>query len=594
MPIFQQQQQLGSYQRRRPAQQFGAQPAGGQPMYQRGMGQQAPQAAPAAPLQAQGPLTEAGQLSQDRTTQGLKTGQFAEVQSAQAATDRAGALRQYQALQTARGGAVRGNLSMEQAQRAQDESLAAANAQNLTAQNSVNALQRQYGQDAQNRGDIIERDARANATNERDFQTGRMDLGYDRNQDASRYADTRGDVNYQRGYQENRDQIGDKRYDQSYAATRGDTLDARNFRDLSYGDSRSDVNYQRGRDTVGDQRYAQEYSDKRGDVNYDRTYQAGRDTVGDQRYDQTYQDSRGDVAYQRGRDTVGDARYADETAYTRGRDTVGDQRYADSTAYSRGRDTVGDARYADETQYTRGRDTTADNRYNQTYADSRGDVNYNRDESKRLEGKGDVESLISSVQDPKAQNILRSTLASGGDVKAMYNTMMDNGTIKEGFHSDSPGTAAFKASADELKAMYPDKSDTEIRDMVKTNYETAQAPANQAAKTRAQEDAYGRLATGKPQEGDYDQLDSITPQTLPRGSNVAKWLSESKSGGWTKIGNTPYKVVKGARRVSVVGDQFHDDRHEDYTVLQDQNGKTMYLRADGNISAKKPKDASGY
>jgi hypothetical protein len=133
---------------------------------------------PAAPLnryalKRQSPLTQGAQLAEDQNTQGLQTGNFADVQSAQKATQRANAARSSQALQAARGTVARsgGDFSPQAAIRAQDIAFAGANAQNLDATNQANQLQRQYRQDALNRSDAYEQNAQSAAIGERNYQS---------------------------------------------------------------------------------------------------------------------------------------------------------------------------------------------------------------------------------------------------------------------------------------------------------------------------------------------------------------------------------------------------------------------------------------
>jgi hypothetical protein len=72
------------------------------------------------------------------------------------------------------------------------------------------------------------------------------------------------------------------------------------------------------------------------------------------------------------------------------------------------------------------------------------------------------------------------------------------------------------------------------------------------------------------------------------GSNTKQWLAENATGGWTKIGGTPYKVVSGER--AKTGSTFWgSDTHTDYAKLQDQGGNTLYLLDDGTISNTPPK-----
>jgi hypothetical protein len=555
--------------------------------YQRGLGMQpaqpAQQVAQPGQLQAPQPMTQNGALAQQKNLQGLQTGQFGDVQSAQNATNRANALRQYQAIQLSRGAAVRGNLSTEQAQRAQDQSLAAANAQNLTAQNSVNALQRQYGQDALNRADTYENTAYSRGTNERAYGDSRADLGYERATDEARYGDSRADVQYGRDYQAGRDAVGDKRYDTEYT------------------DKRGDIQYGRG---IDESRYA----DTRADVKYGQDYQASRDAVGDKRYDTQYADERGDVQYQRGyqenRDAIGDTRYTDATQYSRGRDAIGDQRYDASTAYNQSRDALGDQRYDASTAYTQSRDALGDQRYDQTYQDQRGDITYNRDEAQRLEGKGDVNALISSVTDPRAQNLLRGAQARGEDVQALYNQMFQTsgdtgsqGTLAEGYRSASPAQQALDSKADELKVANPIQSGetqeqytSRITDMARKaiTAETTvkDATTQDAAMDRLVAQKMSSGATVTPEEKAYavqkGLVNTYTAKTLPTYT-----AANALKGQPVNVDGEVYTVVGGDRYISDVNG-WGLSRHTDYTVL-DKGGQKVYM-VNGKIQTNEPKD----
>lgn len=56
--------------------------------------------------------------------------------------------------------------------------------------------------------------------------------------------------------------------------------------------------YQEGRDAINDKRYEQEYADSRSDIDYERQYQEGRDKINDARYETEYADSRSDVGWE--------------------------------------------------------------------------------------------------------------------------------------------------------------------------------------------------------------------------------------------------------------------------------------------------------
>lgn len=211
----------------------------------------APPAAPAAgggryALTRQPSLTANGQEEEAQNLQGLRTGQFADVQSAATATQRANAMRTSQGLQAARGTVARaGDMSPEAAIRAQDQALAQSSAQNLNADNQVNQMQRQYHQDALNRASDIENRADTQAGNERAYQT-----------DADRYATDQA----WKGYQANTDQENNL-FGQNFQLQQADRAQSNTNRDYSEGVRRYDL----GR---GDQnsQFAQTFGANRADA----------------------------------------------------------------------------------------------------------------------------------------------------------------------------------------------------------------------------------------------------------------------------------------------------------------------------------------
>lgn len=128
-------------------------------------------------LEKQGYLTEAGGLVEDYVTQGLKTGKFADVESARGAAGRQNDLRTSQALTRAREAAVQAGHQPGTAayQRMVDEAMAGANSANLQASNNVNQMQRNYWQDAVKRGSELEATHYDRATSERAHDETRMD-----------------------------------------------------------------------------------------------------------------------------------------------------------------------------------------------------------------------------------------------------------------------------------------------------------------------------------------------------------------------------------------------------------------------------------
>lgn len=190
---------------------------GRQPAPQR-TGYQAPPPVNRYALTRQAPLSQNAQLADNQNLQGLKTGQFADVESARGATDRANALRSASGLQAARGTVARagGEVSPEAALRAQDQAFASAEAQNLNASNGVNQLQRQYRQDAINQSGAIESRDQTNANNERAYQTNRDDEQY------SRFGLERANTQ-----QQQQQAVTNNQWDKSFGANREDAATAK-------------------------------------------------------------------------------------------------------------------------------------------------------------------------------------------------------------------------------------------------------------------------------------------------------------------------------------------------------------------------------
>lgn len=170
----------------------------------------------------QRPLTQGAQIAEDQNTRGLATGQYADVQSAAGATDRANALRTSNALQATRGTFARSgqDFSPEAAARAQDQSFSAAEGQNLNGTNAVNQLQRQYRNDAMTNANQYE-----SAANQRQQQ------GVSNDQ-------------FQQTFGANREDAATARnqFGQNYNAGREDAATARNQFGLNYNAGREDAN----------------------------------------------------------------------------------------------------------------------------------------------------------------------------------------------------------------------------------------------------------------------------------------------------------------------------------------------------------------
>jgi hypothetical protein len=146
---------------------------------------------------------------------------------------------------------------------------------------------------------------------------GQQRLGFDQSRDTRDFA-----------YQQDRDAVGDTRYDERFAYDKG--VDTRNF------------DYRAGRDVIGDGQWNKQFD-----------YGVSRDTKNDQ-----YRDRR-DV-YSDGRDTKNDEYRDRRDVYSDGRDTKNDQ-YRDKVYdYGVTRDNKNDT-------YRDGRDKVTDNQWDKSY-----------------------------------------------------------------------------------------------------------------------------------------------------------------------------------------------------------------------------------
>lgn len=559
-------------------------------------------------LTRQAPLSQNAQLADDQNLQGLKTGQFADVESARGATDRANALRSSSSLQAARGTIARsGEMSPEAAIRAQDQAFSSAEAQNLNASNGVNQLQRQYRTDALNRADTIENRDQTNANNERAYQTNRDDEQYNRfgleranaqQQQQQGIANSQWDKNFGANREDaatQKDQFGQTlaQRTKEFGVTSDQNQQGINNQKDQFGqslaDSRSRFDLSRG---DANSQFDQNLANNKNQFNV--TSGQSQQQINNQasQFGQNYAAGREDAATQKDQfgQTLNDSRSRFDLSRADANNQF-DQTFGANRA---------DVAYGQ--QYQAGRDQVGDTRYNQQYADQRGDINYDRSQATRLEGKGDALAAINAIQDPKAKQAAYNAYMNGEDVSQFITGTLyggsDNGTLNKDYASASPGTQAYQAKIDELKSYNPGKSDAEIEQMAQTertqDRSISRAPAGAASQQMADTDLRKKLALGQTLSPDEEQsaiangvIPQSTPTTLPTGSDVQDFLQKNPSGK-VAIGGQVYTVL-GGDRIKTGTSDWGGTEHLDYTTVLDPSGAKKYVWR-GQIQNDPPKE----
>jgi hypothetical protein len=526
-------------------------------------------------LQRQAPVSEGQQLAEQQNTEGLRTGQWADVQSAQNATNRQNALRTSQALQATRGTFARSGVdtSPEAASRAQDQSFSAAEGQNLNGTNAVNQLQRQY------RNDAI-------------TQAGKNEQGYTDRQNAT--TNTIGTLGNLDISNKNAD-INQQNADTTRYSAEGDIADKTGRLALDTTKEANSFGIERGKlalDTtkVGNDLYlggrSADTADRNADTNLldvnNRNALGNRNATNDERKTTSdiYLGGRAADTADRNADTNTTRAANDFTLGTRSADTA--DRNADTNLLDvKNRNTLGEGNLALDK-------TKVDN----DYTINSGNLQLGKD---RLESDKNIFTLergdknksttmdqINAIQDPVARNLALKAYYNGEDVsKAISGNIDANGQLIN--KSMSPGTAAYQAKVDELQATYPDKPKAEIEQMVRDR--AAQSDAinkgviDTGVKSVAASQAKDVLATN-PQALTPEQknalvasgdIKSFEPGNMPVGDSARNLIGQP-----VKIGGTFYKV-DNALTIRSGYTRSGDPRHTDTVVLVDDKGNKKYF-----------------
>jgi hypothetical protein len=584
-------------------------------------------------LQRQAPLTQGAALAQQQNTQGLQTGNFADVQSARGATDRANALRTSQALQDARGTYARagGDYSPAEASRAQDQAFSAAEGQNVNGTNAVNQLQRQYRQDAQQNARTDESQAQAVAKGQQDYLTNRYDTNQATTESARRYDLTRGDQNSQFGVTsgQNQQQINNQ------ASQFGQNLNQRqNEFGVTSGQTQQQINNQAGQfdKTLANQqqqfgvtagqedRRINNQADQFGQTLANNQQQFGV-TSGQEQQKINNQASQFGTSADQEQQKINNqtsqfgvtsgqeqqkidqaaSQFAEKMGYDYTSLSQQDKQYFANLAQNQGQFDVTSGQNQQQinnqvSQFgvTSGQNQQQINNQASQYDLSRTDKNTQQgiDNTHYDQAYSNQNSLaaIDAIQDPKAKQAAYNAYMQGEPISQFLGQAYDqNGGLQGGanspYASATPGQVSYQAKIDELKSYYPDKSDAEITKMAQDeraqDQTLSRAPAEAATKTEATAKSMQNLASGGSDPADLANLPPVTAQSIPLGADTKTFLSQSQSGGWASIGGTPYKVIGG-------GSTSANSNDGDYAIIQDQNGNTQYLLKGGTITSKNP------
>lgn len=198
--------------------------------------------------------------------------------------------------------------------------------------------------------------------------------------------------------------------------------------------------------------------------------------------------------------------------------------------------------------------------------------------------------LINSIKDPKVQYELRAIAASGGDVNAAYSKMVENGTIRPEYASESPDQAEFNAFAAKAKRAHPEWNDEQIQQAFTKAFDTEFQPTETASQTRTVEQSVqvmNALAPGKLlDQKDFETLrtagkvQQFAPNQVVNSANSDAILKENPQ-GIVSINGTQYRITDTHPPGSGQGEST------DYFTMVGPEG-TVYIDRAGNISKTPP------
>lgn len=210
----------------------------------------------------------------------------------------------------------------------------------------------------------------------------------------------------------------------------------------------------------------------------------------------------------------------------------------------------------------------SENLFNRTrdqdrYDDSRSDIQYDRSETKRLEGEGDVMSFINKIEDPVARNAAVSQwVSSGQDVEAFnawYPNMFeqegdDKWSLKGEFRSDTPGQLTRQAAEDYVQnTLKMDPNDPNFNKTVSERIElldkAEQGPLKQIddniTKTEDLKTIRDVITNGgRPSEADVIKVAPfLNDAKIPIGTEVQTFLKNNTTENWVNIEGKAYEII---------------------------------------------------
>lgn len=584
------------------------------------------------PRQRPRPLTQGAQLAEDQNTQGLATGNFADVQSARGATDRSNALRTSNALQATRGTFARSGVdtSPEAAARAQDQSFSAAEGQNLNGTNAVNQLQRQYRNDAVTNANQYE--AAANQRQQQGVSNDQFDKTFGANREDAATARNQFGLNYNAGREDantsktqfgetmaqrknefgvssgqsqqqidnqskqfltsqaqrdkefgvssgqNQQQINNQasQFNQNYQAGREDAATSKNQFDLNRGDKNSQFNVTAAQSQQQIDNQAEQAAKKLG-YDYNALSQNDKQFFQKMAQEDSQFQTKTNFDYNSLNQNLSenarqfDAKLGQEGSQFQSKLRQDENQFGVTSGMTQQQ--IDNQRNQFDKNYNQ-----EGSQFDQTLAQNKSQFDLTRGDKQ----KSMTMDEINTIQDPVARNLALKAYYSGGDVNAAIggNIGADGQLINK---SMSPGTAAYQAKVDELQATYPNKSQAEIEHMVRDRAAKAdalsQGVTDSGVKSILNSNAKDILSTN-PSALTPDQknallssgdIKSFEPGNMPTGGNAKSLIGKP-----VKLGGQFYTVAN-ALTIRSGRTRSGDPRHTDTTILVDDQGNRKYF-----------------
>lgn len=241
-----------------------------------------------------------------------------------------------------------------------------------------------------------------------------------------------------------------------------------------------------------------------------------------------------------------------------------------------------------------------------------------------LQKKTENQSLINSVQDPRAKALLQGVLNQGGDVRDAYNQMfgISEGTITgegagklaEDFRSSSPAQANIEGMRDEVRAAtpripgeseadYSARLEARVAEMAERQLNAKYKPLDTIVEKETEKSISDKLNTMNKEQyltGDEFQearkagiIKNFTNTTIPRGARAVNEFLKDNPSGIVAIDGKQWKVLEGTDPRTDRTDWTQSARHTSVTKVQDENGVVKYIY-DGAMHDNPPKEVESF